>query len=158
MSGFAQAAAGKLIGPDGNPIDTEAFLADLTIYGVSANPTTAGGGPYLFRVVTQRYGKGIVQYGNNNQNLVFPNSLTDGGQYDNICDVAGQIYLEIDLQVPVCITCGGSMDGYTGSTFSSTTAANQAFSATYRIYKNLEFEDRIGEVSFDLMSVTVFCN
>jgi hypothetical protein len=155
MSGFAQAAAGKLIGPDGNPIDTEAFLADLTIYGVSANPTTAGGGPYLFRVVTQRYGKGIVQYGNNNQNLVFPNSLTDGGQYDNICDVAGQIYLEIDLQVPVCITCGGSMDGYTGSTFSSTTAANQAFSATYRIYKNLEFEDRIGEVSFDLMSVTV---
>ena len=155
MSGFAQAAAGKLIGPDGNPIDTEAFLADLTIYGVSANPTTAGGGPYLFRVVTQRYGKGIVQYGNNNQNLVFPNSLTDGGQYDNICDVNGQIYLEIDLQVPVCITCGGSMDGYTGSTFSSTTADNAAFSATYRIYKNLEFEDRIGEVSFDLMSVTV---
>jgi hypothetical protein len=37
MSGFASAAAGKLIGPDGNPIDTEAFLADLTIYGVSAN-------------------------------------------------------------------------------------------------------------------------
>jgi hypothetical protein len=155
MSGFANAAAGKLIGPDGNPIDTEAFLADLTIYGVSANVNTAGGGPYLFRVVTQRYGKGIVQYGTNNQNLVFPNSLTDGGEYDNICDVDGQIYLEIDLQVPVCITCGGSMDGYTGSTFSSTTASNQAFSATYRIYKNLEFEDRIGEVSFDLMSVTV---
>ena len=155
MSGFASSGAGKLIGPDGNPIDTEAFLADLTIYGVSANVNTAGGGPYLFRVVTQRYGKGIVQYGNNNQNLVFPNSLTDGGQYDNICDVNGQIYLEIDLQVPVCITCGGSMDGYTGSTFSSTTANNAAFSATYRIYKNLEFEDRIGEVSFDLMSVTV---
>jgi len=155
MSGFAQVAAGKLIGPDGNPIDTEAFLADLTINGVSTNTTTAGGGPYLFRVVTQRYGKGIVQYGNNNQTAVFPNSLTDGGQYDNICDVNGQIYLEVDLQVPVCITCGGSMDGYTGSTFSSSTANNNAFSATYRIYKNLEFEDRIGEVSFDLMSVTV---
>ena len=155
MSGFASDAAGKLIGPDGNPIDTESFLSDLTIYGVSTNPTTAGGGPYLFRVVTQRYGKGIVQYGNNNATAVFPTSLTDGGQYDNICDVNGQIYLEIDLQVPVCITCGGSMDGYTGSTFSSTTASNQAFTATYRLYKNMEFEDKIGEVSFDLMSVTV---
>ncbi len=155
MSGFASDGAGKLIGPDGNPIDTESFLSDLTIYGVSANPTTAGGGPYLFRVVTQRYGKGIVQYGNNNATSVFPTDLTDGGQYDNICDVNGQIYLEIDLQVPVCITCDGSLDGYTGSTFSSTTAANSAFSATYRLYKNLEFEDKIGEVSFDLMSVTV---
>ena len=155
MSGFASDGAGKLIGPDGNPIDTESFLADLTIYGVSANVNTAGGGPYLFRVVTQRYGKGIVQYGNNNATSVFPTDLTDGGQYDNICDVAGNIYLEIDLQVPVCITCGGSMDGYTGSTFSSSTAVNNAFTATYRLYKNLEFEDKIGEVSFDLMSVTV---
>ena len=155
MSGFASVGAGKLIGPDGQPMDTEAFLADLTINGVSTNTTTVGGGPYLFRVVTQRYGKGIVQYGNNNQTAVFPNSLTDGGQYDDICDAQGFIYLEIDLQVPVCITCGGSMDGYTGSTFSSSTASNNAFSATYRIYKNLEFEDRIGEVSFDLMSVTV---
>jgi hypothetical protein len=157
MSGFASDGAGKLIGPDGQPMDNEAFLSDLTIYGVAGNPTTAANvsNPYLFRVVTQRYGKGIVQYGNNNATLVFPNSKTDGGQYDNLCDAEGKIYLEVDLQVPVCITCGGSMDGYTGSTFSSTTANNSAFAATYRIYKNLEFEDRIGEVSFDLMSVTV---
>jgi len=157
MSGFASDGAGKLIGPDGQPMDNEAFLSDLTIYGVAGNPTTAANAtnPYLFRVVTQRYGKGIVQYGNNNSTLVFPNSKTDGGQYDNLCTPDGKIYLEVDLQVPVCITCGGSMDGYTGSTFSSTTAVNNAFTATYRIYKNLEFEDRIGEVSFDLMSVTV---
>jgi hypothetical protein len=161
MSGFASDAAGKLIGPDGNPIDNESFLSDLTIWGIGTNTTTSGtgqgggSGPYLFRVVTQRYGKGIVQYGNNNQTLTFPNSKTGGGQYDNICDVQGFIYLEVDLQVPVCITCGGSMDGYTGSTFSSSTANNNAFVPTYRIYKNLEFEDRIGEVSFDLMSVTV---
>jgi hypothetical protein len=158
MSGFASDGAGKLIGPDGQPIDNESFLSDLTIYGRTAgdaNPTTAGGGPYLFRVVTQRYGKGIVQYGNNNSTLVFPTSKTGGGQYDNICDVEGQIYLEIDLQVPACISCGGSIDGYTGSTFSSTTQVNQAFTPVYRIYKNLEFEDRIGEVSFDLQSVTV---
>ena len=157
LSGFASDGAGKLIGPDGQPMDNEAFLSDLTIYGASGNATTSANttNPYLFRVVTQRYGKGIVQYGNNNATLVFPNSKTDGGQYDNLCDAEGKIYLEVDLQVPVCITCGGSMDGYTGSTFSSSTASNNAFSATYRIYKNLEFEDRIGEVSFDLMSVTV---
>ena len=157
MSGFAPNGAGKLIGPDGQPMDNEAFLSDLTVYGVATNTTTAANAtnPYLFRVVTQRYGKGIVQYGNNNETLVFPNSKTDGGQYDNLCDAQGKIYLEVDLQVPVCITCGGSMDGYTGSTFSSSTATDNAFTATYRIYKNLEFEDRIGEVSFDLLSVTV---
>jgi len=157
MSGFASAGAGKLIGPDGQPMDNEAFLSDLTVYGVSTNVNTAANvnNPYLFRVVTQRYGKGIVQYGNNNATLTFPQSRTDGGQYDDLCDAEGKIYLEVDLQVPVCITCGGSLDGYTGSTFSSTTANDSAFSATYRIYKNLEFEDKIGEVSFDLMSVTV---
>jgi hypothetical protein len=157
MTGFASDGAGKLIGPDGQPMDNEAFLSDLTVYGVGTNTTTSANttNPYLFRVVTQRYGKGIVQYGNNNSTLVFPNSKTDGGQYDNVCDAQGKIYLEVDLQVPVCITCGGSMDGYTGSTFSSSTEFDSAFTAKYRIYKNLEFEDRIGEVSFDLMSVTV---
>jgi len=158
LSGFASDGAGKLIGPDGQPMDNEAFLSDLTIKGAAGNAYTSGNtnNPYLFRVVTQRYGKGIVEYGNNNSTLIFPNSKTDGGQYDNLCDAEGKIYLEVDLQVPVCITCGGSLDGYTGSTFASTIATNsQAFTGSYRIYKNLEFEDRIGEVSFDLMSVTV---
>jgi hypothetical protein len=162
MSGFASDGAGKLIGPDGQPMDNESFLADLTIKGNANNPTTAANAnnPYLFRVVTQKYGKGIVEYGNNNSTAIFPNSKTGGGQYDNLCTPDGKIYLEVDLQVPVCITCGGSLDGYTGSTFSSTTTnvvanAGCAFTATYRIYKNLEFEDRIGEVSFDLQSVTV---
>jgi hypothetical protein len=157
MSGFASDGAGKLIGPDGQPMDNESFLSDLTIYGVSGNTTTSANtnNPYLFRVVTQKYGRGIVQYGNNNATSVFPTNRTGGGQYDNVCDVDGKIYLEVDLQVPVCITCGPSMDGYTGSTFTSTSAYTNAFTAKYRIYKNLEFEDRIGEVSFDLQSVTV---
>jgi len=156
MSGFASDGAGKLIGPDGQPMDNEAFLSDLTIKGVIGNLYTSANttNPYLFRVVTQRYGKGIVQYGNNNATLVFPNSKTGGGQYDNICDVEGKIYLEVDLQVP-CTVGQNSLDGYSGSSFSSSTAVDNAFAATYRIYKNLEFEDRIGEVSFDLMSVTV---
>lgn len=156
MSGFASDGAGKLIGPDGQPMDNESFLSDLTIYGVGGNAYTSGQttSPFLFRVVTQRYGKGIVQYGNNNATLAFPGSKTGGGQYDDICDSEGKIYLEVDLQVP-CTVGQNSMDGYSGSSFASTAAINQAFTGTYRIYKNLEFEDRIGEVSFDLMSVTV---
>ena len=157
MSGFASDGAGKLIGPDGNPIDNESFLADLQIRGKAGNIYTSANtsNNYLFRVVTQRYGKGIVQYGNNNADALWPNSKTGGGQYDDLCDVEGKIYLEVDLQVPVCISCGGSLDGYTGSSFSSATAVADAFTGTYKIYKNLEFEDKIGEVSFDLMSVTV---
>ena len=159
MTGFANDGAGKLIGPNGQPMDTEEFLSDLTIRGKAGNYTTAANvnNNYLFRVVTQRYGKGIVEYGQN-VDLEFPNSKTDGGTYYDVCTPDGKIYLEVDLQVPVCISCGDadSIDGYTGSTFySSLSAASQAFSTTYRIYKNLEFEDRIGEVSFDLQSVTV---
>ena len=159
MTGFANDGAGKLIGPNGQPMDTEEFLSDLTIRGKAGNYTTAANvnNNYLFRVVTQRYGKGIVEYGEN-VTLEFPNSKTDGGTYYDVCTPDGKIYLEVDLQVPVCISCGDadSIDGYTGSTFySSLSAASQAFTTTYRIYKNLEFEDRIGEVSFDLQSVTV---
>jgi hypothetical protein len=155
MSGFASDGAGKLIGPDGNPMDTESFLASLTIRGVAGNTTTSANvnNNYLFRVVTQRYGKGIVQYGSQ-QTALYPSSLTDGGRYDDVCNAQGQIYLEVDLTVPAEVGAN-TIDGYTGTTFSSSTASNNAFVATYRLYKNLEFEDKIGEVSFDLQSVTV---
>jgi hypothetical protein len=157
LNGFASAGAGQLIGPNGQPMDTEEFLTDLQIRGVAGNTTTSANvnNNYLFRVVTQKYGKGIVQYGEN-ETLAFPQSRTGGGGYYDTCTPDGKIYLEVDLQVPVCISCGdSSLDGYTGSTFSSSTANNNAFLATYRIYKSLEFEDKIGEVSFDLQSVTV---
>ena len=162
MSGFSNAGAGQLIGPNGNTMDTEEFLSGLNVFGVSTNPTTAANAsaPYLFRVVTQRYGKGIVQYGNN-VTVNYPNgpgsyNANSGGSFYNVCDANGFIFLEIDLQQPVCISCGQTTpDGYTGSTFSSTTEVNQAFIAGYRLYKVLEFEDQIGEVSFELESVTV---
>ena len=156
LSGFSNAGAGQLIGPNGNTMDTEEFLSGLNIFGVPGNLNTVANfnNPYLFRVVTQRYGKGIVEYGQQ-ASTTWP-TTGSGGQYYNVCDANGRIYLEVDLQVPVCIDCGQtSPDGYTGSTFSSTTALNQAFVGVYRIYKELEFEDQIGEVSFDLESVTV---
>jgi hypothetical protein len=160
MSGFTSDGAGKLIGPDGHPMDNESFLSSLTVTakstGAFSGVTTAGiGNPLLFRVVTQKYGKGIVQYGGERVST-FPNNGTGGGSYNDLSTPAGVIYLEVDLQRPATVGVN-SLDGYTGFT---TTVAGSAtvdvdFAATYRIYKNLEFEDKIGEVSFDLQSVTV---
>jgi hypothetical protein len=164
MSGFSSTGDGKLIGPDGQEMDNESFLSDLTILPTQASiggvtfSTTA---PLLFRVVTQKYGKGIVEYGSTTT-TTFPGTNTgggNGGTFQDICNAEGKIYLEIDLQVPACINCGASTpDGYSGLTFSaavSATTLSNPFTAYYKRYKNLEFEDKIGEVSFDLQSVTV---
>jgi len=154
MSGFSNTGTGKMIGPDGNEYDTETFLSDLKIIGVSTNAYTSANttNPYLFRVVTQKYGKGIVQYGSKSQAPWATEG--NGGFYDNICNAAGTIYLEVDLQVP-CSIGENSLDGYSGSTFQSTLGLGQAFKCVFRRYEELEFEDKIGEVSFDLQSVTV---
>jgi hypothetical protein len=157
MCDFNRAGQGKLIGPDGNEMDTETFLSDLKIIADSGltvaegSPCELGTGPLLFRVVTQIYGKGIVKYGSQAQTSYA--STGNGGSYYDICDEEGCIYLEVDLSCPVCATCGTTLDGYTGTTFSA--VSGNSFTAVYRRYKNLEFEDKIGEVSFDLESVTV---
>jgi len=179
LCGFANSGAGKLIGPDGNEMDTESFLSDLRLYGTSdvdydPTPCDVIQGKYngqdvyvplLFRVVTQVYGKGIVQYGDN-QNTQFRNAgnnpgspaynppTGNGSNFYNVCDAEGCIYLEVDLSCPACATCEAtSLDGYTGTTINGGGA--NAFMAWYRRYAELEFEDQIGEVSFDLESVTV---
>jgi hypothetical protein len=158
LSGFTNAGAGKLIGPDGQEMDNEAFLSDLRVNaltGVGAPQRAfsgAGSSDLLFRVVTQKYGKGIVQYGTQTTTS-FP-STGNGGSYDNICDANGVIYLEVDLQVP-CSIGANSIDGYSGLTTTFTAPSTGQFTCTYRVYQELEFEDRIGEVSFDLESVTV---
>jgi hypothetical protein len=155
LSGFNTAGAGKLIGPNGNEMDSEEFLSSLSVTPIT-NAVVQGfsglSGNQLFRVVTQKYGKGIVQYGSQTT-TTFP-TTGNGGSYDNICDALGIIYLEVDTQVP-CSIGANSMDGYSGITTTVTTPYNQAFKCTYRVYQNLEFEDEIGEVSFDLESVTV---
>ena len=163
LSGFSNVGDGKLIGPDGHEMDTETFLSDLKVTkgaGLTINAASpcevSATAPLLFRVVTQKYGKGIVQYGAQ-QGTTFGTGTgnSNGGSYYNICDATGVIYLEVDLSCPACVGCGvDTLDGYTGTTISALTAAT-AFSASYRRYKELEFEDKIGEVSFDLESVTV---
>jgi hypothetical protein len=173
MCDFANTGAGKLIGPDGNEYDTESFLADLRIYanneaglivtsGSCGNVLSSNAGPksLLFRVVTQQYGKGIVKYGNANT-APWPtregniSQGGNGGSFNDICDIEGCIYLEVDLSCPVCADCdASSLDGYTGVTMVAD-VDNQGFSAVFRRYEELEFEDKIGEVSFELDSVTV---
>jgi hypothetical protein len=165
LQGFASAGAGRLIGPDGNEMDTEAFLSDLRIYGnstlsASTTPCNVIKGTYqgntvfvplLFRVVTQIYGKGIVDYGSN-QATEFRNAgnngaggagytppTGNGSSFNNtVCDANGRIWLEVDLSCPVCADCDAtSLDGYTGTTLFSGGA--NVFNAWYRRYESLEF-------------------
>ena len=59
--------------------------------------------------------------------------------------------MSLDTSTPVAIGTTDSVDGYTGTTFS----AQPTITAHWRRYETLEFEDKIGEVSFDLEAVTV---
>lgn len=133
--GFSTDGQGKLIGAYGNIMDTEDFLA-------SAQIIVSGTTSVNFHIVTQKYGKGIVEYGQKATSTT-PYPL---GRYQDICDEAGCIYVAIDLDTY------SSTGGFTGNT-GPFAASNYVL--TYRTYDTLEFEEEIGEVSFDLASVTV---
>jgi hypothetical protein len=138
VSGFSSFNAGKLTGPDGNEMDTEAFLASLKVFANKAIDEEGyaqfealEGVP--FRVVTQRYGKGMVEYG---------------------VDAEGCIYLDVDLAKPVKKQ-GQTMDGYIGINMPEVAALADMFKVAWSQYDSLELETEIGEVSFKLDSVTV---
>lgn len=141
VSGFSSFNAGKLTGPDGNEMDTEAFLASLKVFAAQAIEDATGehacfeqyeGIP--FRIVTQKYGKGIVEEG---------------------VDAEGCIYLDLDLAKPVRKQ-GATMDGYVGIEMPAAAAdLNDMFKVAWSQYDSLELETEIGEVSFKLDSVTV---
>jgi hypothetical protein len=145
LSGFSGVGAGKLIGPNGQEMDTEEFLSSLQVKTSGSTSTF-----WNFNVVTQKYGKGIVEYGSNVTTNFYSAPKGNGGSFYDVCDTEGKIYLSVDTSTPAAIG-STSLDGYTGTTFASA----PAFQATYKVYAELEFEDRIGEVSFDLESVTV---
>ena len=84
--------------------------------------------------------------------------IRDSVDRADVCDSLGKIYVELDLSCPGCIGCNSAststqqtLDGYVGS--SGLTAA--IFTGRWRTYNTLEFEDQMGEVSFDLQAVTV---
>lgn len=138
VGGFASYNAGKLTGPDGNEMDTEAFLASLKVIapaidGGEKASSFAEGESLQFRVVTQKYGKGIVEYG-------------------NPCSAEGKILLEVDLSKPV-IKQQATVDGYVG--VPAAALAGKKFQVAWAQYDSLELETEIGEVSFKLDSVTV---
>ena len=135
FSGFTKDGQGKLIGPNGNVMDTEEFLASSTV--------TFSGSSRSFNVVTQQYGKGIVAYGAKSPAAGYPS-----GNYNDICDENGVIYIKVDLQDY------SSTSGFSSPVLAADALAS-AFVLNYRVYDTLEFEDEIGEVSFDLSSVTV---
>lgn len=137
VSGFNAFNAGKLTGPDGNEMDTEEFLSSMKVITKTAIEGTSGTVAYkayeavpTWRVVTQRYGKGIVEY-------------------SNPCNAEGNMYIEIDLAK----TLDGTVDGYAG--ISATAATPDNFIVAWAQYDSLELETEIGEVSFKLDSVTV---
>ena len=141
VTGFSNAGKGTLIGPDGNEMDTESFLASLNVISNSEILDPAGkiilsaGDSIPFRVVTQKYGKGIVDYG-------------------DLCSEDGALYIELDLTHPTCVECGtNTFDGYIGALYSGQTGCDYA--VVWRQYADLEGESEMGEVSFELQSVTV---
>jgi hypothetical protein len=143
ITGFSSDNAGRLTGPDGNEMDTETFLASLKI--TSDAPIVAGDGSgnvivgtdgnTPFRLVTQQYGKGIINYG-------------------NICTPDGCLLVEVDLKTPACVSCSANtFDGYVGGDVNSTSAAT--FSVSWMVYETLEYATEMGEVSFELDEVVV---
>ena len=144
VNGFASYNASKLTGPDGNEMDTEAFLASLKVIAMKdikegANEATTCFKKYEsipFRVVTQKYGKGIVEYG-------------------SPCDAQGKMYIELDLAKPTREQ-GKTIDGYIGVAADALADFNvEDFKITWSQYDSLELETEIGEVSFKLDSITV---
>ena len=139
VTGFSSFNAGKLTGPDGNEMDTEAFLASLEVVAKSAITSTESSTCFEaneaipFRVVTQKYGKGMVEYA-------------------GTCDAEGCIYLDVDLAKPAKKQ-GASMDGYLGIDMPED--ISDLFQVAWCQYDSLELETEIGEVSFKLDSVTV---
>jgi hypothetical protein len=161
IDGFSAFNAARLTGPDGNEMDTEEFLASLKV--ITQKEFTAENIPgsesvksaafrqfesVPFRVVTQKYGKGIVEYG-------------------QPCDADGKMYIELDLAKPVTQQAC-TIDGYVGIDAKQLQAAvkrddeeatKEAMKALFKIawaqYDSLELETEIGEVSFKLDSVTV---
>ena len=160
LSGFSGGAGGSayngngrevLTGPDGNNMDTESFLASLhcvtttSILDQDGNTIVAANKEVPFRIVTQQYGKSIVQ--NTTNNLV-----TTGGI----------MYVEVDLRHPVGTSATGTTvagtstyDGYVGASGTTASAYTSIFTFAWAEYASLELETELGEVSFTLAEVVV---
>jgi hypothetical protein len=151
IKGFNNYNAGLLIGPDGNEMDTETFLASLKV--ITRNAIDVGGdaGYSTFvenenlpiRLLPQKYGKAIVER-------------------DNFCGADGTMYVEVDFKKPT-VNHGMTVDGYIGISPDNKIAVDPndpndtgvKFYVCWIQYDSLELETEIGEVSFQIDSVTI---
>ena len=147
VGGFSSYNAGRLTGPDGNEMDSEAFLASLKVIwngddmeDTDDYATFKQNESIPFRVVTQKYGTQLVDY------------------QENICDGKGNIYIELDLTKP-CKKQGRTINGYIGIDPEVAKTIDPAQGGSFLIawaqYDSLELETEMGEVSFKLTSVVV---
>jgi len=149
VGGFgAGRANGVLTGPDGNEMDTESFLASLKVTCAQelkdqdGKVIVAAAGELPIRLVTQKYGKGIVEYG-------------------DVTDVDGKLFLEVDLTKPVDSNGTSTFDGYVGAAMTGANGVAQSahtvgeFNVSWTQYASLELETELGEVSFKLDEVVV---
>jgi len=147
IKGFTDSSAGRLNDSFGNEMDTESFLASLKvitngeIVDNDGNVIAVTGAELPIRLVAQKYGKGIVDYG-------------------NICTPDGCLLVEVDLTHPACVDCSsGRIDGYTGAesgfTSTSSTSSGNTFTASWLQYEDMEYATEMGEVSFELDEVVV---
>lgn len=149
ITGFSPNVHAKQVmtGANGDPMDTESFMASLHVLSSNAildkdgNTIIAAGKEVPFRLVTQQYGKGIVDY----------TSLTD---------TSGTLYVELDLRHPVGTSAGviggagtSTYDGYVGA--SASTVSAFTFTVAWAEYATLELETEMGEVSFKLDEIVV---
>jgi len=170
VTGFTSGGAGKIIGPNGNEMDTEEFLAsfqmlnDTNLFcctgstgglgsGKGSTISYAANSPLEFRVVTQKYSRQIVDYWAQVTGNLGGQSVLSSAQ--DVCNASGKMYVEVDLSCPACISCD-SVDGYVGTYLPGSAGETFSnFSAKWRQYRELEFEAALGEVSFELDSVTI---
>jgi len=127
LGGLISNEAGRLVGPTGVPMDTESFLSGLKI--VSSVPLVAPGA-----FVTESIAAG--------QSIPFNVKNQKYGQA--IVNKQGVIELIVDLTYP-------GTNGY--QPFSA--VSTPVFTATYRVYSDMEEDSRMAEVSFVLDQVTV---
>ena len=143
VGGFSSYNAGRLTGPDGNEMDTDAFLSSLKVIltkdidGGEEFTSFKAGESIPFRVVTQKYGDQLVHY-------------------DDICDGHGLMYIELDLTKPVKKQ-GKTINGYIGINpeAEGLDDIDGMFQIAWAQYDSLELETEMGEVSFQLTSETV---
>jgi hypothetical protein len=125
LTGFNVTERGKLVGPVGKPVDTEEFLASLSIVADEDLTSTTGefdiaeGSELNYHLKVQKYGTAIV-------------------------NAAGELRVIVDLSFP-------STDEYAALSAATT----PTFTYTYKVYADLEQDSEMGEVTFNLDEVTV---